>query len=67
MIFEIGIPKVELIVPENVINSLINKNDDISCELIIDANPDDLFFNLVFYYKYEVVGSSVKKFNKFAF
>lgn len=54
---EQDIPLLSVNIPETVVNSKINKNDDIEVSIKYDGNPDNAFYSLVLIYKFDIVAS----------
>jgi hypothetical protein len=57
IVVETDLPLLIVNVPENMISSAININDDLQIQIIYSGNPDNLDFSLIFIYNYDIVAT----------
>lgn len=66
-IIETHIPALEVTVPDNVLNSAVNKNDDIKMTINYEGDIEQSSVSLVFLYLYEPVYVKKIEYSEFSF
>ncbi len=54
-------------VPTDLLTQKINLNDDISVSIDYAGNPDEVYFSLIYIYKFSVVATKTFSYTAFAF
>lgn len=67
VIVENNLPMLSVALPENALSDSINKNDNLQIDISFDGNPDDVFFSLTLFYKYDLVATKSYEFTSFSF
>jgi hypothetical protein len=67
IIVETDIPVLIVSIPNNLLTSKINKNDDLSISINFDGDVDQVFFALIFTYNLNVVATRAYAYPVFAF
>jgi hypothetical protein len=65
VILETDLPLLIVKIPEILITSKVNLNDDIQIDITYYKSPDDAFYSLIYLYMFEIVAT--KRFDYISF
>ena len=67
IVVEMDIPVLTVQIPESVVTQKVNLNDQLKVSILYDKNPDDVFFSLILFYRFDLVATKSYRFTSFAF
>ena len=67
MVLESDLPLLNVSVPDKFSTKKINLNDDLQINISYYKSPDEVFYSLLYIYKFDIVATKKFKFTSFRF